>query len=273
MDESELRAKLERALHTKINEAEWCEFMVANVLLEFDEQSWPDFRGWAEEKLHGLRRFLQNVRQEEVGEVPSGIVAAGTKGETEESLGDHVEGGILSERTAARARALNALDHLHRGPKAWGRLTRHITSRVEPIGRGDRTLPQWVIQLEIEAWVPEKDVMRIYQDERRKLLADQAPTKIQPRTYEVARFVWEQELLYSKRPSWPKLCDRWNRRNPEQEHFKDWRAFRTCFVRGEEATPPRYANGNDHIIGEARRLKESRGNPPSFGLQPPSPLN
>jgi hypothetical protein len=273
MSESEIRAKLERALHTKIREAEWVELKAANVVLEFDEQPWPEFRGWANELLQGLRRFLQNVRREEASEMPSGLGADTTTGGSDGSPSVHIEEGILSARTAARARALNALDQLRRGPKAWGSVTRHITSRVEPIGRGDGTLPRWVIQLEIEPWVPGEDVLRIYQDKQRKLIADHAPPKVHPRTYEVARFVWQQELNYGKRPSWPELCDRWNQRNPEKEHFEDWRAFRTCFVRGEEATPPRYVNGDDHIIGEARRLKEWRDNPPSFGLQPPPPLS
>jgi hypothetical protein len=272
MSESEIRAKLERTLNTKISEAEWVELKAVNVVLEFDELSWREFRGWAIEVLHGLRRFLQNVRREEAGEMPSGLGADTTTDGPDELPSVHIDEGILSARTVARARALNALDQLRRGPKAWGSVTRHITSRVEPIGRGDGTLPQWVIQLEIEAWVPEEDVMGMYQNVRRKLLADHASPKVQPRTYEVARFVWEQELIHGKRLSWPKLCALWNHRNPERVHFNDWRAFHTCFVRGEKATPPRYVNGDDHIIGEAWRLKEWRDNPPSIGLQPPPPL-
>jgi hypothetical protein len=272
----ELKEKLEKTLHTRISGAEWLALREGDAFSEHQrgDLAWPDLRDIAEEELRRLRRFLQNVGREGAGELRADEAESSPVGDQEgEEISSPFDEGILSKRTVAHARALNALDQLRRGPKAWDSVTRYITSRVEPIGRGDGTLPQWVIQLEIEAWVPEEDVLRIYQDVRRKLLADHAPPKVQPRTYEVARFVWQQELVYGKRPSWPELCDRWNQRNPEQEHFKDWRAFHTCFQRGEKATPPRYVNGDDHIIGEARRLKESRDNPPSIGLQPPSPLN
>jgi hypothetical protein len=104
--------------------------------------------------------------------------------------------------------------------------------------------------------------MRIYQNVRRKLLADHAPPKVPPRTYEVARFVWEQELIQGKRPSWPKLCDRWNQRNPELKPFTNWRAFRTSFVRGEEATPP--------SVRQRQRCDRRRG-PAAEGIERQSP--
>jgi hypothetical protein len=111
-----------------------------------------------------------------------------------------------------------------------------------------------VIELEIEAWVPADDVRSIYQHVQRGLLAEKARPKTQPRTYNVARFVWEQKLRHGERLTWPTLLERWKERNPDDEGFEDWRAFHTCFKRGEAATPPRYVHSNDHIAGEARRL-------------------
>ena len=87
---------------------------------------------------------------------------------------------------------------------------------MRPHGGFDGTLPQWVIELEIEAWVPADDVRSIYQHAQRVyaqsgLLVEQGPPKTQPRTYNVARFVWEEELRCGKRASWPVLLERWER--------------------------------------------------------------
>jgi hypothetical protein len=73
---------------------------------------------------------------------------------------------------------------------------------------------------------------------------------------DVARFVWEEQLHCGKRPSWPVLLERWKERYPGDDAFKDWRVFRTCFKRGEEATPPRYPQSNDYIASEAREYLE-----------------
>jgi hypothetical protein len=102
----------------------------------------------------------------------------------------------------------------------------------------------------------------IYQHVQRDLLAKEASSKTQPRTYNVARFVWKEGLRCDKRPSWPVLLERWIERNPH-EQFKSRHAFRTCFTRGEVATPPQYKQSNDytankareHIASEARRLR------------------
>jgi hypothetical protein len=120
-------------------------------------------------------------------------------------------------------------------------------------------LPQWVIELEIEAWVPAEEVRNIYQYVQRDLLAETAPPKTTACTFRVAQFVWEEELrnphefrkLRSDKQLWPALLERWNERNPH-ERFKSWRAFRTCCERGKAATPPRYRQNNAHIASEAR---------------------
>jgi hypothetical protein len=158
----------------------------------------------------------------------------------------------LSERTAARAAALNTLDQLRLGPNTWGQVVREISSRVRPHVDSE-ALPQWVVELEIEAWVPAEDVRNIYQHVQRRLLREDDHTKTRQRTFKVAQFVWEEELRSGdNRPSWRILWERWRKRNPEAEVFKDWRAFRACCEKGKEATPPRYEESNDYIANEAR---------------------
>ncbi len=259
-------------MHHKISEAEWRQIRRLG-LVDDPAMSWQEFRDIASEHLKGLRNFFEEENRERAGEMLSKVVVNEVREQPDDSPHVHVNHGVLSPRTAARARALNALDQLHLGPKAWGRASRTITSRVEPTGGEDKTQPRWVIRLQIEAWVPAEEVKQIYQDRQRELVADQVSPKVQPQTYEVVRFVWGQMLVHGKRPSWPKLCDWWNQRNPKEVHFKNWRALRTCFLRGEKATTPRYVDSADDIIRRARQLKEWRENPPSIGLQPPPPLS
>jgi hypothetical protein len=125
----------------------------------------------------------------------------------------------------------------------------------------DKTLPQWVIELKIEAWAPAEDVRNIYQHVQLGLLAEATPPKTQAHTFMVAQFVWEEELRYGKQPSWPILFNRWKEQNPDDNSFK----------RGEKATPPRYKDPDELIASESRRLerlKEAWDEGPQFGLRP-----
>jgi hypothetical protein len=262
-----LKAKLERALHTRITVAEWEALRDAEMLSMYEADgyvSWEEFKGDVANTLGRLRRYLQNTQREQAGKLP-----------LETEIRDRIPkpdvvadiSAPLSERTAARVGALNALDQLRLGPTGWGGIiTREMRSGIRPHGGYDGTLPQWVIELTIEAWVPADDVRSIYQHVQRLyvqsgILVEEDCPKTQPRTYNVARFVWEEEFRCGTRPSWPVLLERWNERNPDPAaRFSSWRAFRTCFKRGEKATQLRYAQGNDYISSEARehRAVEAR---------------
>jgi hypothetical protein len=270
MSEQELRARLQRALHTRISAAEWLDIKDQGHVCDYDDEktSWRDLCEIVDEVLRRLRRYVENTQREQRGEL---LLETKSPERLPEPTTVTDIRAPLSERTAARVGALNALDQLRLGPKAWGPVVREISSRVRPEGGFDQTLSQWVIELKIEAWVPAEDVRSIYQHVQRDLLAEEARTKTQPRTFRVAQFVWEEELRCGERPSWPVLLERWKERNPDDEGFKDRRAFRTCFKRGAEAAPPRYARGNDYIAGEATRLrqmKEQWDEGPQFGLRP-----
>jgi hypothetical protein len=275
MSEQEPKAKLERVLRTKISAAEWLDINDQGYVRECDDGdiSWREFCELVAEALGRLRRHVENVQREQRGELLLEPKIPEQRSEPT-SVTDNIF-APLSEGTAARVGALNALDQLHLGPKAWGVVGREMRSRVRPAGGPDEALPQWVIrpvgglddalpqwviELEVEAWVPAEDVRNIYQHVQRDLLSEEDPTKTQPRTYRVAQFVWQEELRCGKRPPWPDLLKRWKERNPDDDVFKSWRAFHTCFRRGEKATPPRYARENEQIASEAEnfRYREAR---------------
>jgi hypothetical protein len=270
MREQELRARLQRALHTRISESEWRRLKKTGLVGGYQRGTWTweEFRGFVSGDLAAIRDFAEDLRREQAGELP--LEAEITESTPEPTdVTDDIP-APLSDRTAARARALSALDRLHSGPP-WDRVSREISSKVRPRGGFDNRLPQWVIELNTEAWVPADDVRSIYQHVQRDLLVEDACPKTHPRTFNVARFVWAEELRHGKRPSWPVLFERWKEQNPGDESFEDWRAFRTCFKRGEKATPPRYKDSNDYIASEARRLrqlKERWEEGPRFGLRP-----
>jgi hypothetical protein len=255
MSEKELRARVERVLHTRISDAEWRRQKTRGLVGEYERGvwSWEEFRDLVRQDLDQIREFVEDLRREEVGELsPETEISK----RTPELASVANISAPLSERTAARVGALNALDRLRLGPTAWGIVVREMSSGIRPHGGFDGTLPQWVIELTIEAWVPADDVRKIYEYAQRVyvrsgLLVEKAPPKTKPRTYNVAQFVWEEELRCGKRPSWPVLFARWHEHNPD-ERFKNWRAFRTCFKRGEKATPPQYPQSDDYIASEAK---------------------
>jgi hypothetical protein len=90
------------------------------------------------------------------------------------------------------------------------------------------------IELNIAPWVPAEEVARAYKRMQKQVLEgrNRQPSS---KTLEVACFVWEEERRHEyKSPSWPVLCDRWNKEHPKDQ-FKDYRHFRTSFTRGAEA--------------------------------------
>jgi hypothetical protein len=272
MSEQELRGRLERTLG-RISESEWRRLKRIDLVGEYQRNvwTWEDFRDFVKRDLNQIRDFAEDFRREQAGELlPETEIAE----RTPEPVGvTEIPAPPLSERTAARAQALIALDNYELGPTNPDRVrSRTITSKVRPQGGFDETLPQWVIELKIEAWVPADDVRSIYQHVQRDLLAEKGCPKTQPRTYKVAQFVWEQRLRHGKRLTFPTLLERWRERYPDDEGFEDSRAFRRCFIRGAEATPPRYVHSNDYIANEARQLKRAKerweAGEPWFGLRP-----
>ena len=231
--------------------------------------SWNEFKDEVARTLVWLRRFLQNTEREQAGEPPLETEIIERAPEPADVTDDIP--APLNDRTAARAGALSALDRLRSGPP-WDRVSREISSRVRPRGGFDNRLPRWVIELEVEAWVPADDVRNIYQHVQRDVLTEEACPKTQPRTFRVAQFVWEEKLRSGTSLRWPDLLERWNELNPDDQGFADWRAFRTCFKRGEKATRPQYKDSYDDIASAARRLQRRKERweegDPWFGLGP-----
>ena len=120
-----------------------------------------------------------------------------------------------------------------------------------PRGGTDGTLAQWVYIVAVELCVPAEEVMRNYRNMQRTMLSDPNPPKTQTRAFEVAQFVWEDELLYGERPPWKTMWKRWNNW-PLTEPFKNWRDFYRYFYRGTEATPPRYVATNGQVTDLVR---------------------
>ena len=90
------------------------------------------------------------------------------------------------------------------------------------------------VELSITPWVSAEEVTRAYKRVQKQVLEGRN-RQPKPKTLEVACFVWEEERWHEyKRPSWRVLCKRWNREHPN-DPFKDYRHFRTCFMRGAEA--------------------------------------
>ena len=90
------------------------------------------------------------------------------------------------------------------------------------------------IELNISPWVSAKEVTRAYKRMQKQVLEGRN-RQPEPKTLEVACFVWEEERRHEyNRPSWRVLCDRWNKEHPK-DRFEDYRHFRTYFTRGAEA--------------------------------------
>ena len=152
-------------------------------------------------------------------------------------------------RAFARWQALASLNLFQTGGRSSGGPT--IQATFLPRGGADGTLGQWVYIVAVELWASAEEVMRSYRNIQRTLLADPKQQKTSTRAFEVAAFVWQNELVDGTRPSWPVLCERWNNR-PLTVPFENWRSFRRSFIRGAEATPPRYGATNEQIADLVR---------------------
>jgi len=264
-----MKQKLEREWHRKITWTEWRSIerrgLISDYLaspLETEDERWREFRESAKLACEEAQRILADNISEQAGEIQI---------EDEPGPEDAPPSDIpapsatpLSSRTTARARALSAYNRLHAGDAAWqkaivlGRASIHTTSK--PRGGVDGTLPQWVIFMGIEAWVPAEEVKEEYRARQQALLAEQKPPRTKERAFEVAAFVWDQERAHGKCPSWAELCRRWNNW-PLAEPFKSSNAaaeFQSNFRRGAKATPPRYAMSNGQLT-EAVRSRDREG--------------
>jgi hypothetical protein len=241
MNESEARAKLERTLG-RISLFEWRhlkrawlggEVLSSDRVARDAEENWQEFKDFAKEHLRLLRSYEDDKRRAERGELEP-------ETETNTDLSRDQPADVsssLGDRTFARAMALSSLNRLHAGETPTQRALIHSTHK--PRGGVDGTLPQWVIFMGVEAWVPAEEVKEAYRRHQQALLAEHQEGKTQERTFQVAKFVWDEERIEGERPSWPELCRRWNNW-PLTEPFENWRAFRMCFLRGEKAVPPQY---------------------------------
>ena len=99
--------------------------------------------------------------------------------------------------------------------------------------------------------MPADEVMKDYRSMQRIFLADPSLPKTSTRAFEVAAFIWQNEIVHGTRLPWPVLCERWNNW-PLTKPYKSWQSFRRAFVRGAEATPPRYRMTNEHITDQLR---------------------
>jgi hypothetical protein len=202
-----------------------------------------EFVADADQHLRWLRSYDDDKSREETGELEAGYDIE-SELDLDLPAGRPDASSSLSKRTVARSSALSALNRLRTGRRNMPRAIIHGTHK--PRGGVDGTLPQWVIFLGVEAWVPADEVKEAYRAHQQALLAEQASPKTQERAFEVAKFVWEEEREHGERPPWPVLWERWNNW-PLTERFKSWRDFHTYFSRGKKAVPPRYYASDEHL--------------------------
>jgi hypothetical protein len=216
------------------------------------EENWQEFVKSAVENLRWLRHYREDIAREESGDVQEEDEIEATV--QHEPTHDHVNvSGALGKRTWARALALSALNQLYAqgvdvidplGPTV-------LSSRVKPSWQGEGTIAQWIIELNIEAWIPAEGVKNIYRHIQQQYLAKPLP-KTQERAFTVAQFVWREVKREGEWPSWPDLLDRWKRNNPDDKGFKSSADFRKYFVRGAVSTLPQYTQSNEDIASEVR---------------------
>jgi hypothetical protein len=262
MNSQQIKTKLEKALHTTINSAEWAFLEDRGLIHDYEiTGDWPEFRGGVEDNLKAIRRFRADDLREQTGNL--------VEAPRENSVDHQPENPPidLDDRTSARSSALGALNHLRSGGSAPPRATIHGT--LLPRGGVDGTIPGWVGIIAAELWMPATEVARSFRAMQRTLMVDSDQPRTQARAFNVARFVWEVEASYGERPSWPELCKLWNdsckRGNdaPVAGTFERWRDFRANFVRGERATLPRYKATDEQITQQVREAS-NRGEAVAF---------
>ena len=240
----DIKCKLERTLHYGITWSEWRHLERKELVDMYLRSSldWREFRDLARDELNCLRTFREDEARERAGYIEEDYSGFGTD--------DHEERPVDPEdRTFARAWALSTLNRLRSGDSAPSRASMHGT--LLPRGGVDGTVPQWLYITAVELWMPAEEVMEAYRRMQRAMMVKPDPPKTQARAFNVARFVWEQEILEGTRPPWPVLCERWNR-FPLTRPFKDWRTFQSYFRRGAKAVRPQYAASDEQMTERVR---------------------
>jgi len=262
MNPQEIKAKLEKTLHTTITDAEWAFLKDRGLIQDYEiTGNWPEFRGGVEDNLKAIREFRENDRREQAGEIVETPRESGMDYQPDAMPVD------LDDRTFARYSALDALNNLRSGGSAPPRAT--MTGTLLPRGGVDGTVPQWVYVIAAELWMPAEEVARAFRATQRSLMVKVEQPRTQARAFEVARFVWAIEAAYSRRLSWSEMCEMWNdlckkwnddRSNdaPMARPFENWRDFYKNFKRGERATRPQY-RATDEEITEQVRIASKRG--------------
>jgi hypothetical protein len=244
-NEASAKAKLERAVHQPVG-AIWPPFWRRNLRSEMrmylegapHASSWEEIKGLAQEALE-LQREIELERAgadlEQSGET------SGVGSPTDPGGGEALTPKGLSERTKARARAMSELSALRTGVEGEPPQINPVEARVRAAGgRKDGTMHRWVASLDIEVWVPAEEVAHVYRNLQRQFISEQK-SRTEEGTYEVTRFVWrELRRNDGNRLMWPALLERWKQVHPDDNRFKTYNNFRQFFVRGEEATVPRY---------------------------------
>ena len=207
--------------------------------------SWDDFAGPAEDGLKRLRKHVERTHLEQAGELDEEQGA-----ERESAVVElPIKQPNLSGRTSARRSARASLNRLRTRGRTSGKSPVH--GALMPRGGLDGTLAQFVYLLAVELWVPADEVANHYRSIQTAMSHEWPPSKTSERAFEVAQFVWDNELADGERAPWPVLCARWNRR-PLAEPFENWRHFRMACVRGAKATRPRYKASNAQITDQMR---------------------
>lgn len=235
---------MERALHKPITSAEWRHLERVDLVCEYSRGSlsWREFRDHAADQLDAVRSFYEDkLREESEGMGDSYL---------EYTAGYQAEEPVDPEdRASARRYALGALNALRASDSAPPRSAMHST--LLPRGGVDGTLPQLVNIIAVELWVPAEEVAKQHRLMQQTMMVEPDPPKTRARAFNVARFVWELERHYGERPPWPVMCERWNN-FPLTRPFERWRDFRTNFLRGAKATPPRYVASNEQLTEQVR---------------------
>jgi hypothetical protein len=244
VDSGEVKSRLGRALHRPITPAEWRHLERTELVAEYlRDGNWREFRELAATQLEQIRSFYRDKISEESGDLLD-VYPGHNANDDEPLLPVDPE-----DRTSARMYALGALNRLRAGDSAVLRAA--TDAMLLPRGGVDGTLPQWVYIVAVEMWMPAEKVAEHYRQMQRTMMAEPDQPRTQARAFNVARFVWEQERFYGERPPWPVMCERWNN-YPLTRPFKNWRDFRTNFLRGAKATPPRYVATEEQLTEQVR---------------------
>jgi hypothetical protein len=244
MNPQEIKTILERVLHTTITTAEWAFLKDRGLVDEYEiTGDWSEFRDGVKDNLEAIRRFRADDLREQAGDLEEALREDGVDCQPEKPPID------LDDRTSARSSALGALNHLRSGGSAPPRATIHGT--LLPRGGVDGTIPGWVGIIAVELWTPPTVVAKSFRAMQQALMVDSDQPRTQARAFNVARFVWEMEAAYGRRPSWPEMCKLWND-SPMTRPFERWRDFRANFVRGAKATLPRYKVTDEEITEQVR---------------------